>query len=88
MHWRVDIAPDGGTPVTAAQSPDLPYPEVVSGDGYVGDSKQAWERASVPFTAGTGTTAALVLYGDPSFVGGGTHRVMAVDDVKVECIKE
>ena len=43
MHWRVDIAPDGGTPVTAAQSPDLPYPEVVSGAGYVGDSKQAWE---------------------------------------------
>ena len=75
MHWRVDITPVGGTAVTE-ESPDMPY---------LGEGKQVWERASVPFTAGTGTTATLVLKGDPSWTEGGTHRVMAVDDVKVEC---
>ena len=74
-HWRVDITPVGGTAVTE-ESPDLPY---------LGEGKQVWERASIQFTAGTGTTAALVLKGDPSWTEGGTHRVMAVDDVKVEC---
>ena len=77
-HWRVEITPQDGTAVTA-ESPDMPY---------LGEGKQVWERVSVPFTAGTGTTADLVLKGDPSWKEGGNHRVMAVDDVKVECIKE